>query len=62
MPPPPPPPPPGPPLPPPPPAPMGVPAAAMDAGRVDLMQSLKGMGNKKMLKPVPRYFHAIFVC
>jgi len=54
MPPPPPPPPPGPPLPPPPPAPMGVPAAAMDVGRLDLMQSLKGMGNKKMLKPVPR--------
>jgi len=54
MPPPPPPPPPGPPCPPPPPAPMGVPPAAMDAGRIDLMQSLKGMGNKKMLKPVPR--------
>merc|ERR1711952_491959 len=29
---------------------MGVPAAAMDAGRVDLMHSLKGMGNKRLLK------------
>merc|ERR1719189_1180907 len=52
--PPPPPPPPGPPLPPPPPAPMGVPAAAMDKGRLDLVQSLKGMSNKRMLKSVPR--------
>jgi len=54
MPPPPPPPPPGPPPPPAPPTPMGVPAAAMDAGRIDLMQSLKGTTNKRMLKPVPR--------
>ena len=52
--PPPPPPPPGPPLPPPPPVPMGIPAAAMDKGRTDLMASLKGMSTKRMLKPVPR--------
>merc|ERR1719188_2130670 len=54
--PPPPPPPPGPPRPPPPPppVPMGVPADAMDQGRLDLMHSLKGMGNKRLLKPVPR--------
>merc|ERR1712038_915375 len=32
----------------------GVPAAAMDKGRLDLVQSLKGMNNKRMLKSVPR--------
>merc|ERR1719282_1343531 len=45
----------GPPPPPPPPmAPMGVPSAALDAGRLDLMNSLRGTGVKRMLKPVPR--------
>merc|ERR1711936_518571 len=45
----------GPPPPPPPPmAPMGVPSAALDAGRLDLMNSLRGTGIKRMLKPVPR--------
>merc|ERR1740131_358839 len=35
-------------------APMGVPATAMDPGRIDLMNSLKGNSCKRMLKPVPR--------
>merc|ERR1712088_375726 len=44
----------GPPPPPPPMAPMGVPSAALDAGRMGLMNSLRGTGIKRMLKPVPR--------
>merc|ERR1712088_633880 len=44
----------GPPPPPPPMAPMGVPSAALDAGRLDLMNSLRGTGIKRMPKPVPR--------
>merc|ERR1719436_1924041 len=44
----------GPPPPPPPAAPMGIPAAALDVGRLNLMQSLKGTTVKRMLKPVPR--------
>ena len=55
----------GPPAPPPPPPPMapgsamklipaGMPEAAMDKGRLDMMDSLKGNSAKRLLKPVPR--------